>query len=392
MGLHCIGQEPVPAVTAAGADTDTREHLYFLSRKIGLRPLGSPGWGAAREYIKSTIAGCGYGPTVIAHKVDLLFPLRATVEVLGSGRPSVTCLGALGSPSAHIQGPLWVAGGGARLSAAPPNDGAGVLLVPLRKKPAWEEVERAAGKGAAAALLFDPEYPGLRAVVVARGVAPIPAASIRRSDARRLMRYLPEVRLSVVADRRSIECESLAAVVGHGTPRLLFMANYDTWPKSLGPVGGAVGVAVALGLLGRLRSWKEPAILFAFLDAEMVGGHGSRVLSQRLAREGLVTGLTLVVDVTKLGLPGPLLVTCTDGPVRIAARAATSIGEALERAGYSPTVQVGEPEGEGAIARGPRPVPAVRLRGRGLSPADLRLASSLEDAFHSLLGSGLLAG
>lgn len=109
--------------------------------------------------------------------------------------------------------------------------------------------------------------------------------------------------LSVAMERTDAVVENIVVEIGVGGPTVLFLANYDTRPGTPGAYRNASGVVALLALLDRLRGWRGPRVLVAFLGAEASGAApGARHCRDVLEATQLLNKVRAVVGISGLGL------------------------------------------------------------------------------------------
>lgn len=366
----------------------------ILAHGIGPRPLGSLGWQRARRYIKQVLESLDLDFELFRFSLPLVSPFKSEVRVFTTSWKSISCHGAIGSPSCcDLEGELRFVRFG-REEDYMASDFSGhpvVVLAALGKIPVAEKVRIAARHGANALLLFPICSSDLAPVVASLGEAPLPILSIGSADASGLGQPGVKARISVASERQAFACEDILAELGDGEPSCFLAAHYDAGPMEIGLSGHTMGAAVLLALLAAFRCHGVPRRLTAaFFDAEELVSAGSGLYFELLESNGLSGDFALAVDLNGLGSGGPLSLVVSDEHYGPASRLRLRLHQALVRVGLQASVKMAALEARVDMTSYPKGLPLLALKGgeQGRRSLDPHVTSKLVEALdRALTGS-----
>jgi len=215
------------------------------------------------------------------------------------------------SPSRYVEGELVYAGEGVNISTSG-LEGRVALVGMTSEDPDYVAAQYAlcAQAGASAVVFYDFVPHVLRRIVVGIFTSyadepglppPVPAVSIRREDAQRLLTGKHYVQLEVKTRYSEDSSSTNLVAFGSGEARVLVTAHVDRWLA--GTADDAVGVALVCSLAEELNNLR--GVAFALFGAEEYGAPhfnpcywlwGSRNFVKRLASTGELEELVAIVN------------------------------------------------------------------------------------------------
>ncbi len=322
-----------------------RQHLYRLSAEIGSRLVGTPGNRQAREYVAGVLREVGCKVASQRFRLTISIPESGYV-IPGEGGGRQECWPCLGTPALAPERVLLEDVGAGRREDWERADVTGKAAL-CRRGELHEsvKVELAAGKGAKAVLFYVDFENCLYAARVSSRMAPVPAAVIRPSLARRLAQPAgAAIELGISAALADVECVNLWCDVGSARREecVVLCAHFDSRPFTAGANDNAAGVACLLELVRKLCGMAgKNRYRCIFFDAEEAGVAGSKAYVEAFGTAGVRSVIN--IDGVGFGRPkallgdrgGPLPAAFANKARRSAARRGLAIGTAVSKTGLS---------------------------------------------------------
>jgi aminopeptidase YwaD len=267
------------------------EEIARLSRTP--RAAGSKGDSRAFDVVRAGFeAAQSFDLQVQSFEFEKYAPVSWRLTIEGSDVDCMPALCSLPTPRGGIEGIVC------RFND--PDVSGKVALLPISQTHESIEVEKLAGRGAAAALVFDDSGgPGMLAGRVRYPQSSIPSLMIRRGTAKRLWRDAPKrrvrVRLIIRARTEKGFARNIYAVPRSAKGASLFVGHRDSRPFSPGAVDNASGTAFLL-FLSNLAG--DPQFSLLSTDAEEYGLLGAHHFMSE--DNGLDPG-TSVVNLDSIG-------------------------------------------------------------------------------------------
>jgi Zn-dependent M28 family amino/carboxypeptidase len=267
-------------ITAKGL----RSHLAALQRIAdgadGTRAAGTPGYADSVAYVRRTLAAAGYEPDVISfpfvayrervERARQLEPRRRVLRVEAIDYSPSTPRGGLRGRLAFVEDGCSPGDfGGARGRIAVARRGTCFIA---------QKAQHAAGAGALALLVFNPEPGPLDATLGDPNASRIPVAAVEAAVARSLLAASGAVvALEIETEQRRTRSQNVVADTHRSGRVLVVGAHLDSVVAGPGINDNGTGVAALLELARAVRS-RAPtlAVRFAFWGAEESGLVGSR--------------------------------------------------------------------------------------------------------------------
>jgi len=325
-----------PALPAAASPEGALRHVAALSRQIGPRAAGTPGYLAAVEYVEGQMRAMGY--EVERQPFSFLyFEARSAVLRIGGAegeelRPGILQYSAA-TPPAGIEGTLAAAGLGRADEVSRASVGGRIALIERGDLTFREKVETAAAAGALAVVIYN-NRPGAAPGATLGAPSRIPAVLISLEAGERLLAQLRQgavrvhLRVETVTEQRPT-WNVIGRRPGREARTIVIGGHLDSVEESPGANDNASGIAAALEAARLLASTPLGlSVEIVGFGAEELGLFGSaHYVRERGSR---VAGM---INMDMVGR-GPLMVgnSGSDGRmVELGARVAARLGLRVER-------------------------------------------------------------
>ena len=289
--------ELVAQLPGAVSTGQMRKHLTALQRiaddNRGTRVAGSPGYSASVRYVRQALTGMGYTPKVLpfpfvsyrerTERARQVAPVRRQIRIEAIDYSPSTPAGGLRAQVVSVPGDGCSPGDFQRVRGRIALARRGVCFI-------RQKAQMAAGAGAIALLVFNPEPGPIDATLGDPDASPVPVGAIEEADARSLIaRKGSVVTLDIRTEKRRTTSQNVVAASHEQGQVLMVGAHLDSVLAGPGINDNGTGVAAVLELARVLKA-RAPglAVRFAFWGAEEFGLIGSRAYTSGVDRGPIV--------------------------------------------------------------------------------------------------------
>jgi aminopeptidase YwaD len=292
-------------------EASVADHLKFLCETIGPRPVGSPGYHRAAEYIRTVFGQAGLQVEEIQYEcVDW----QHERTVLESGGERLTAVANVFSPACDVAAPTAALCTVAELEAAEIagkivvlyGDLSAAPLIPINCKVYNTDRDQHINwllevKQPAAVIGVNPNPPAVDSRIEDADFT-IPSATVPAEVGLRLLDHIgAPAHLTIEAERLPSQAQTIIGTTEGASPRrFVLMAHYDTKVDTPGAWDNGSGIAVLLALVEALtRKDLEVGLEFiAFGDEEYYAYSDGMYVDER---GGQMENIILAINVDGVG-------------------------------------------------------------------------------------------